>query len=186
MDPERHGTRRRVLGLIGALGVASLAGCTDDEDEPTDGEGDGEDGGSEGTGPKETGEESEADETGAESGEEHGAPEDGGGGSPNVEGTNLFVRVVDGEGAAIEGAVVRITGGSLDGEEFATDADGRVIRRNVEPGEYTVTASVGDREDERRATVEEGDDEALTFTFSAASEGGEDGSNGNAGGETGG
>lgn len=166
MRLERYIPRRRVLVATIGPALASLAGCTDDEN----GNGDDSDDGSEeegGTEREEAEEETEADEGGDESGEEHGEPE-GEDDLPNVEGTNLFVRVVDGEGAAIEGATVTVSGGAFDAEEFETDADGRVIEQGVEPGEYTVTASVDDEETETEFTLAEGDDESVTLTLPVA------------------
>ncbi len=168
MTPGWRLTRRRLF-VSTAGGLAALAGCTDDED-----------------GSEENGDEGENDEVGEPSADESsgydGDDEDyGEGGGENgeqgsqageetldVEGTNLFVRVVDGERIAIEGATVTITGGAFDGEAFETDADGRVIQRNVEPGEYTVTASVGGEEHQERAALETGHDESLWFTFSSS------------------
>lgn len=159
MIPERRTTRRRFTALLSGLGVATLAGCLDDGGEDGEGGGNGEEdnGSSEGTGDNETGDDGEGD-------------------VPNVEGTNVFVRVVDGEGAAIPGATVTITGGGFDGEEFETDVDGRVIQQNVEPGEYTVTATADGAERAEEFSLEKGDDENLTFTFSASSEDGGEGS----------
>jgi Carboxypeptidase regulatory-like domain len=185
MDPERS-SRRRFLGLTGALAVSALAGCTDDE---SDGNGGGEENGSEEGARREgTGENTEADESGSESGAEHGNPESEND-LPNVEGTNLFVRVVDGEGAAIEGATVTVTGGAFDAEAFETDADGRVIEQGVEPGEYTVTAALDGEEAEESFTLSEGDDESIVLTLALAGaegegeevdDGGENESNGTA------
>lgn len=183
MRLERYIPRRRVLVATIGPALASLAGCTDDEN----GNGDDSDDGSEeegGTEREEAEEETEADEGGDESGEEHGEPE-GEDDLPNVEGTNLFVRVVDGEGAAIEGATVTVSGGAFDAEEFETDADGRVIEQGVEPGEYTVTASLDDEEAETEFTLGEGDDESVTLTLPVAGDEGDGGdgneSNGTAG-----
>lgn len=184
MDPERS-SRRRFLGLTGALAVAALAGCTDDENDENDGNGE-ENGSEEGAGREGGDEETEADESGSESGAEHGDSETEDD-LPNVEGTNLFVRVVNGEGAAIEGATVTVSGGAFDAEEFETDADGRVIEQGVEPGEYTVTATVDGEEAEESFTLSEGDDESVTLTLPLAGaegeesdDGGENGSNGTA------
>lgn len=151
MEPERHSTRRRFVTLASGLGITALAGCMD-----------GQNGGGEGN------------ETDGE-GDDNGSTPEARNEPPNVEGTNLFVRVVDGEGAAIEGATVTITGGTLDGEEFETDPDGRVIRRNVEPGEYTVVAAVDEREDGEEITIETDDDATLTFEFPAPSDENENG-----------
>ncbi|ADJ14175.1 carboxypeptidase-like regulatory domain-containing protein [Halalkalicoccus jeotgali] len=165
MNPERHPSRRRFLA--GLAVAATLAGCADENGST----GGGDEGGEEGGADDESAEDPEGDN---ESGAGHGAPEDGG---LDVEGTNLFVRVVDGTGLAIEGATVTVSGGAIEDESFTTDADGRVIRRGVEPGEYAVTAAVGDREDRREVSLAADDDESLTFTFETApSEGGDTGS----------
>lgn len=161
MIPERSVTRRRFTTLISGLGAATLAGCMDEGGEDGEGDGDG-------------GEENDSDGSGeSENAGQNGDGEDGEQDVPNVEGTNVFVRVVDAEEAAIRGATVTITGGSLDGEEFETDVDGRVIQQDVEPGEYTVTATTDGEGQEEKFTLEKGDDENLTFTFPASSEGGE-------------
>lgn len=181
MRLERYIPRRRVLVATIGPALASLAGCTDDENGNGD---DGDEDGSEEEGEADregAEEETEADEGDAESGEEHGEPE-GEDDLPNVEGTNLFVRVVDGEGAAIEGATVTVSGGAFDAEEFETDADGRVIEQGVEPGEYTVTASLDDEEAETEFTLGEGDDESVTLTLPVA--GDEESGDGNESNET--
>ncbi|MCL7416561.1 MAG: carboxypeptidase-like regulatory domain-containing protein [Halalkalicoccus sp.] len=174
MTPERHGSRRRFLGLAGALGVAALAGCTDEE---SSGNGDGEGNGGEEAASEGTEENTEADESGSESGAEHGNPESEND-LPNVEGTNLFVRVVDGEGAAVEGATVTVTGGAFDAEAFETDADGRIIEQGVEPGEYTVTAALDGEEAEESFTLSEGEDESIALTLPLAGAEGEEADDG--------
>lgn len=168
MIPERSITRRRFSALTGiGVAIAALAGCTEDEGDDGNGSDEAENG--DGGGPT-------TDENGEGGGDDEDYEGEGTDGEREdedaltVEGTNLFVRVVDGERIAIEGATVTIAGGAFDGEERETDADGRVIELGVESGEYTVTVSTGGEEQTEGFTLEAGDDESLTFAFSPPSE----------------
>lgn len=158
MEPERsipiH--RRRFVSRAGAIGLAALAGCTDggdgdgsDEDAVGDDENAGEANGDGENGTEEGIEAGDENETAAVE-EEPPAPE--------IEGTNVFVEVVDGEGTPVPGATVTVTGGTYDGASFETNAGGGVILQDVEPGEYVIAATTDAGEDERTVPVEEGED----------------------------
>lgn len=144
MVRRRSIPRRRFVSLASVAAVGTLAGCpgTDDagrDDGADDEPGDRNDAGNETTDPDE-------------------------GGVPDVEGTNVFVEVVDGEGVPVPGVTVTVTGGTYDGEEFETDSGGGVILQNVDPGEYTITATAEGSEDERTVSLEEGEDAHLTLS----------------------
>lgn len=174
MEPERSIGRRRFVSRAGALCLLALAGCTDDgEDAVSDGENAGEADGENGT---EEGIEA-GDENETEAVEEEPP-------APEIEGTNVFVEVVDGEGTPVPGATVTVTGGTYDEAAFETSAGGGVILQDVEPGEYVITATTDAGEDERTVSIEEGEDAHVSLAVSTSGvEGNERG--GESGNETG-
>lgn len=169
MEPERSIGRRRFVSRAGALCLLALAGCTDDGedggDENADNEvnatedGDGENGTKAGI---EAGDENETEAVN----EEPPVPE--------IEGANVFVEVVDGEGTPVPGATVTVTGGTYDGATFETDAGGGVILQDVEPGEYVIAATTDAGEGERAVSIEEEEDAHVTLTVPTPVENGED------------
>lgn len=103
---------------------------------------------------------------GADPGEVEEEPADGGE-ARELEGTNVFIEVVDGKGVAVPGAAVTVDGGTYDGEEFETAPGGSVVLRGVEPGDYVVTASNDEGEAEAEFSVEEGEEREVTLELPA-------------------
>lgn len=147
--------RRRFVSLASAAVVVALAGCPGTDDAERD---DGAD-------------EESADHNDADGGNETTDPDEGG--VPDVEGTNVFVDVVDGEGVPVPGVTVTVTGGEYDGEEFETGPGGRVILRDVDPGEYVLAATIEEGGDERTVSIEEGEDANVTLSVPASADHGE-------------
>lgn len=160
MEPERSIGRRRFVSRAGALCLLALAGCTDDGEDADDGANATEDDGENGT---EAGIEA-GDENETEAVEEEPP-------APEIEGANVFVEVVDGEGTPIPGATVTVTGGTYDGATFETDAGGGVILQDVELGEYVIAATTDAGEDERTVSIEEEEDAHVTLRVPAPAEG---------------
>lgn len=156
MARPRSVPRRRFVSLASAAALGTLAGCPGTDA----GQGDGA------NAPADRNDTDGGDETETDPGDE--------GGVPDVEGTNLFIEVVDDEGVPVPGATVTITGGEYAGQEFETDPGGGVVLRDVEPGEYTITARTDEGEDRREISLEEGEDANVTLTVpvSAENEGG--------------
>lgn len=165
MDADRSIPRRRFVSLAGPPCLAALAGCTDD------GEGDGNE--------TEEGDENEtggAADDGATAGDENeSAVVDEEEALPEIEGTNLFVEVVDEEEESpVPGATVTVTGGAYDAEEFETDAGGTVILQDVEPGDYLIGATTEAGGDETDVSVAEGEDANVSLAVPVAMDDGED------------
>ena len=142
--------RRKFIALTGtATTTALLAGCTDDDDED----------------PDENGEDPGADENGED---DNGEDDD----DENGETYTLTVTVEDEAGEPLEGATVSVedSEGLLEGvfdeeDEGETDADG-MVEADVEDGEYTVVAEHDNEDDDAEADVEiDGADEEVTVAF---------------------
>ena len=140
--------RRKFIALTGtATTTALLAGCTDDDDED----------------PDENGEDPGADENGED---DNGEDDD----DENGETYTLTVTVEDEAGEPLEAATVSVedSEGLLEGvfdeeDEGETDADG-MVEADVEDGEYTVIAEHD--EDDAEVDVEiDGADEEITVAF---------------------
>lgn len=139
MAYDRSIPRRRFVSVAGAAGLGVLAGCANDEA----GEGEG-------------------DET-APDGDAHEEVEDEEA-VPEVEGTNVFIEVVDEEDETpVPGVTVTVSGGGYEDAAFETDPDGGVILQDVEPGEYTITATTGEGGDEESFSLQEGEDANVTL-----------------------
>lgn len=147
--------RRRVVSLASAAVIGAFAGCPGTDDAEQD----------------DADEESEGNDDTADGGNETTDPDEGG--VPDVEGTNVFVDVVDGEGVPVPGVTVTVTGGEYDGAEFETGPGGRVILQDVEPGEYTLAATTEDGGDERAVLLEEGEDASVTLSVPATADRGD-------------
>lgn len=70
-----------------------------------------------------------------------------------MEGTNVFVEVVDGEGVPVSGVTVTVTGGEYDGQEFEIGPGGRAILQDVDSSEYVLAATIEESEDECTLSV---------------------------------
>jgi hypothetical protein len=171
MDADRSIPRRRFVSLAGPLCLAAFAGCTDDEEENETEEADENESGG-------------AAENGTTAGDENeSAVVDEEEELPEIEGTNLFVEVVDEEGESpVPGATVTVAGGAYDEEEFETDASGTVILQDVEPGDYRLVAMTEAGEDEADVSVAEGEDANVSLEVPVVMEddADEDGADGNA------
>lgn len=152
MRRERIG-RRRFVALTAGLGAAGLAGCADDagSDEPE---------------PDESGDESDGEEPDRSPEDED--EEDGE--LPALEGTTVSIEVVDPAGTAVPGAMVTVTGGEYNERAFETDADGTVVLREIEPGEYAVTTTDDEGEDRAEFTLEAGEEVEVTLELPAGPE----------------
>ncbi|MFC6906034.1 carboxypeptidase-like regulatory domain-containing protein [Halalkalicoccus tibetensis] len=106
---------------------------------------------------------------GTDPGEVEEEPADGGE-TREIEGANVFIEVVDGNEVAVPGATVTVDGGTYDDEEFETDPEGTVVLQGVEPGEYTVTASNDEGEDEAAFSIEAGEDREISLELPAEPE----------------
>lgn len=164
MDADRSIPRRRFVSLAGPLCLAALAGCTDEkeaDENETEGGDENESGGGAENGTT-AGDENES----AVVDEEEELPE--------IEGTNVFIEVVDEGDVPVPGATVIVTGGAYDEREFETDASGTVILQDVEPGDYLIVATTEAGEDEAEISVAEGEDANVSLAVPVAMEEDED------------